>query len=210
MGFDHYAHGILLLPDHWRQGTRFIAMMKALLGDTAVHTGLMELEEVADDLRWKRWISNGVIDSAVGWQLDRLGVIVGQQRGGDADIIYRLKLKLAVCRNTAQGLAEQIIAVVTLMLPLVTWVQIVEGLPAHIYLCIQPAMGTLPATWSDELQAMAPMGVGLHVSTPDSAATVFGFEEDPLASGFDEVDLLHVPEGIGGCLAELLPKTGEV
>jgi hypothetical protein len=208
MPFDHYGHGTLLLPDHWRQGTNFMRLLKALLGDVHTPVGVTEAELVSDDLQWDRWIANGLVDSAVGWQLDRLGTIVKQQRGDDADDTYRRNLKLAVCRNTAQGLAEQLIAVVTLMLPPVVWVQIVEGLPAHIYLTIQFTL-PLPTTWSDDLQPLAPMGVGLHVSE-SIMPTVFGFEEDPLASGFDEVDLMGVPEGIGGCFAELLPKTGEV
>lgn len=49
------------------------------------------------------------IDGAAGEELDRIGKILGEDRGGNSDKVYRIYLKLRTMLNTANGTIEDII-----------------------------------------------------------------------------------------------------
>lgn len=49
------------------------------------------------------------IDNAAGAELDRIGKILGEDRGGNSDKVYRIYLKLKTMLNTANGTVEDII-----------------------------------------------------------------------------------------------------
>ena len=66
---DHEALAISRIATQFREAVNFIAYIKALLIEAN------NLEQVYQDLLEKRWI-----DTATGWQLDVLGIIVGQSR----------------------------------------------------------------------------------------------------------------------------------
>jgi hypothetical protein len=68
---------------------------------------VQELEDVFYALLVQRWLPN-----AVGRQLDILGVIVGQPRGGRADEVYRLWIAARALVNRSSGLTEQIYGIV--------------------------------------------------------------------------------------------------
>jgi hypothetical protein len=56
------------------------------------------------------------IDTAVGVQLDRIGRIVGEERQGREDDVYRLYLKVRVALNRASGTGDEILNVMSLVL----------------------------------------------------------------------------------------------
>ena len=52
------------------------------------------------------------IDNAVGVQLDGLGDIVGEERGGRNDAEYRDAIRVRILLNTSEGTAEELIAII--------------------------------------------------------------------------------------------------
>lgn len=70
----------------------------------ALTAGLDEAETTLDDLLLKRWL-----ELAIGQQLDRLGVILGQPRFGRDDESYRAALYFQIFINTSKADPEAII-----------------------------------------------------------------------------------------------------
>ena len=71
------------------------------------------------------------IDSAKGVELDRIGKILGEDRGGNSDRIYRIYLKLRTMLNTADGTVEDIIRFVKFFFSSET-VHLVPNYPAGL------------------------------------------------------------------------------
>ena len=66
-----------------------------------------ELSEIDENIR--AIADQYDIDNASGAELDRIGKILGEDRGGNSDRIYRIYLKLRTMLNTADGTVEDII-----------------------------------------------------------------------------------------------------
>ena len=66
-----------------------------------------QLEELDKNIR--SMSSQFDIDNATGAELDRIGKILGEERNGNTDKIYRIYLKLRTMLNTADGTVEDII-----------------------------------------------------------------------------------------------------
>lgn len=71
------------------------------------------------------------IDNASGAELDRIGKILGEDRGGNSDRIYRIYLKLRTMLNTADGTVEDIIRFVKFFFTSET-VHLVPNYPAGL------------------------------------------------------------------------------
>ena len=71
------------------------------------------------------------IDNASGAELDRIGKILGEERNGNTDRIYRIYLKLRTMLNTADGTVEDIIKFVKFFFSSET-VHLVPNYPAGL------------------------------------------------------------------------------
>ena len=58
-------------------------------------------------------IEQTTIGTSTGAWLDRLGDLVGEERGGEGDVLYRRYILARVQANTSEGTFEDIIAVIT-------------------------------------------------------------------------------------------------
>lgn len=63
----------------------------------------------------KQMLEERTIDTAVGKQLDGIGIIVGEDRQGRADDIYRIALKARIGRNTSEGTPDDVLNVFNLL-----------------------------------------------------------------------------------------------
>ena len=63
----------------------------------------------------KQMLEDRTIDTAVGMQLDGIGFIVGEDRQGRTDDVYRIALKARIGRNTSEGTPEDILNVFNLL-----------------------------------------------------------------------------------------------
>lgn len=77
----------------------------------AVNVSAQRLETVFQDLIVKR-----TLDNATAAQLDTIGDIVGQKRGGDNDTVYRQRIRARIKLNRSSGTAPEILAVMRLAL----------------------------------------------------------------------------------------------
>lgn len=77
---------------------------------TSVLSELNELEDLSEKLLLQR-----SIDTAVGVQLDQVGLLVGEIRNGRSDADFRQAIKLRIAINTSRGTVEDIIQVINLL-----------------------------------------------------------------------------------------------
>ncbi|KKK91869.1 hypothetical protein LCGC14_2708620 [marine sediment metagenome] len=56
-----------------------------------------------------------IIETAVGVQLDGIGVIVGRARGGLTDDLYRVRLQAQILLNKSSGTLDEILTIVALL-----------------------------------------------------------------------------------------------
>ena len=108
------------LVEQFRSKPRIEALLKAIAAQ------VQQLEDVATDLREKRWL-----DTAEGAQLDGLGRILGLDRGAWDDEQYRARLRFRIRVLLADGTPENIITTLALLSegrP----VQLIEAHPAEL------------------------------------------------------------------------------
>ena len=199
-----------VLPGQYEASTRLHDWIRSMLGAVGIKTLAEELYDVFADLKANQWLA-----TATGVGLDRLGKILGYSRSGLSDADYRLRLYIQAAINTSNGRPEQIIDLMNAIFSTI-WIQILEPPPdwtpsdvqtARFYVCMKmAAAGALPENITDLAQMIAPAGVSAWVTSAEEL-TPHGFSDDSRADGFDEVDAFHVPEGNGGALVELYPKT---
>jgi hypothetical protein len=140
-------------------------------------------ENVAFDL-----IRRLSLDVADGVTLDKLGSIVGQARlAGEADSVYRLKVKARMIRNRSKGTAEDLLLVARAVTPAakLSQAQLFEFPPAGLWLqllLLAPLTAAEAAVVSDFIQgtrAAAVWGTVVHAEGP-----FFAFAGNPQANGF--------------------------
>lgn len=82
------------------------AKFSAFVGELADRA--QELEVVLFDV-----LEQTAVGTAIGVWLDRLGLVVGEERGGEGDTLYRRYVQARVRANRSEGTLEDIIAVIT-------------------------------------------------------------------------------------------------
>lgn len=102
---DHVAAALARLPQQFRGKPKIEALLTALV------TPCASLE----DALWQLLVERGV-DSAIGAQLDQLGGVVGQERGGLSDADYRRYIRARIAANRSRGNFEDLIRVANLVI----------------------------------------------------------------------------------------------
>jgi hypothetical protein len=101
---DHEAAALARLPEYLKDKPKLAALLAAYTAQcNDLETALQEL------------LTQRAIDTAVGDQLDDLGVIVGQERGGLADADYRRYLRARVATNKSRGTIADILKIAGLI-----------------------------------------------------------------------------------------------
>lgn len=126
---DHAQQTVDLLLQQFKGKPNWEALLRAWA------ITIQEVEDMLYDLFTKR-----SIDTAVGEQLDILGVIVGVSRGNRNDDVYRIRLKVQIRMNVSCGTPDDILAVVGLLSDLT--VDYRDVYPAAFVVEIDGAIGT--------------------------------------------------------------------
>lgn len=124
------ADGIASLVEQFRNKVN----LEALVGIFAKQA--QDLENVNFEL-----IDDRTLDASVGPQLEGIGSIVGENRDGRTDAIYREAIRVKIKINKSSGLAEEIIEIVALMADSGTSIEIEELFPsdpAHFEITLTP------------------------------------------------------------------------
>lgn len=106
---DHAARGLARLAEQYKNKPKFAALINSL------NRQIQELENAFYQLLTER-----SIDTAIGVQLDILGKIVGERRGGALDADYRLRIRARIRANLSSGTVEDIYAVFRALLGMAT------------------------------------------------------------------------------------------
>ncbi len=166
------------------QRTDYVADAQAALTDqfkrdTVIKLGAALAKQVQDLENTIFAVLNGrTIDGAVGVQLDGLGALVGETRKGRTDALYRIRIKARIRLNLSCGTPEQILEIVTLLLPTGSQAPaIAEYFPASF---IVTSFAALTLADAQEISAIIklakPAGVGSRFNySLAAAADTFAF-----------------------------------
>ncbi len=125
------------------------------------------------------------LDVATGSNLDKLGAIVGQDREGFSDLIYRTLIKAKTAANRSKGTTENLIDTALILRSGVTTdIVYTELFPASVQIDFLNSVETLQhqALIADILFLTKLAGVRLIITF--SSSIPFGFFGNPIASGF--------------------------
>ena len=142
-----------------------------------------DMETVLNDMLTKR-----SLDTAEGINLDRIGQIVGQDRGGETDARYRELIVGQIAENNSDGTAKELLGITEIILgDLLTGpLGVQEFFPAKVrveYGMDEGETGIDPELVQDSMEKAKAAGVGaltLRYVTGD----YFGFDSDPNAGGY--------------------------
>lgn len=101
---DHVAAGLARLPEQFKSKTMIIKLLAGLLAEF----------QPLEDALWQLLTQRG-IDSAVGTQLDAIGVLVKQPRNGLSDADYPRYLRAKIATNRSKGTVEDLIKIANLV-----------------------------------------------------------------------------------------------
>lgn len=120
---DHQAQAIARLTTIFKDKPKIAALLSAFVSPT------QDIEAILYDLFGQR-----SIDTAVGYQLDILGEIVGVKRKGRSDSDYRLAIIGKIAINTSEGTSEDLIAIFNFLTGSVkSWITFVYPAEVGIY-----------------------------------------------------------------------------
>lgn len=192
---SHVAQGIGRLIIQFREQPDIQSMLRAWLRETD------ELECAMFDL-----LAAFKLEDAVGDQLDILGAMVGEERQGRSDDVYRRFIQARIKSNNSSGLREELLQVLRLIEPTAEWA--LQELPPASFIAEEVTAGGSVADIDvvlEVVQRTKAAGVGAQVQfTLGALADGFTFsvgdgEEASSTQGFTDE-----PETTGGRLADVV------
>jgi len=191
---DHVARAKSLLIEQLKPRPKINALVEAFVSPA------QELENMLSDLLRFR-----SIDTAVGAQLDIIGEIVGQERGGRTDAEYRAAIRARIQINNSSGTPEDVSTGLS-FLTNATQVRLLERFPGAITLYTNGS--TVPQDLTEQMNAIRAVGVRITGISYDLGDTPFEFSGEggiPYGEGdgFSETNYTEGGLPIGGVLCEL-------
>lgn len=170
----HEADAVARLASQFRDKPLIAGLIMSFV---AQHQGM---EDAGQQLLTER-----LIDTAVGAQLDGFGSIVGELRQGRNDDDYRLALKARMGRNNSEGTPDDVINVFNLLTGS-TQTHLVEVAPAVITLTGNVDFSATAAAIKVFMQKVVAAGVRIDWIASQLPGPPFAFEGVPNAAGFDD------------------------
>ena len=195
---DHEVQALARLAVQYADAPRVRALVSA--GASAVQT--------AEDVLWQLFTGR-LLDSATGTQLDNLGAVVGQSRGGGTEAQFKALIRGRILANRSDNTPEALLGIVRAVLDDVSVVAtLTRYAPASFVIDVSgPVSALIAKTLASMLADARAAGVGGSlVTSTEVAAETFAF-------GFP-CDFLTALTGAGaGTLvvagdAELFPASG--
>lgn len=168
---DHVGDALARLPAQFAGKPLIRAFVGCLIGP------IQRLE----DAIWQVYTLTD-IDTALDAALDQLGALVGEDRNGLTDEIYRRRIRARIATNRSKGRTEDLYAVALAILGSTpVTVQIAPDYPAAVIVMVTGPIdqGTADAL-IDMLQQAAPVGVLVHLLyTLSDTEDAFTFDIGP-------------------------------
>ena len=165
----HVAEALDLLLEQFKRKDSVEGLLTSYINPIQI------LEGVTYDI-WDKFL----VDSAVGDQLDILGNIVQEARGGKADASYRQFIKARIAINRSNGRVEEILSILRLISPVGAVYRISEIYPAKLLvdqIADTDAFTGDPAVFIDILRQAKGGGIGIQFTWSEQA------EEDRFCFG---------------------------
>jgi len=190
---DHVARAMLLMIEQFKPATNLKNFISSFIKE------LQKCEDTIRDLMTRRLIS-----TAQGALLDEIGLIVGEDRNGRPDEIYRLAIYERIFVNVSNGEPETIIRVVKFWADC-ELVRYFEIYPAEILVNINSGL-ILPLIAT--IQKIVPVCVSVSISNIYTTIP-FSFSGEggiPFSEGlgFSEHNYLESGNEVGGQFSELI------
>ena len=173
---DHTADALARLLEQFKGRAKLESLIESYIDQ------IQKIENVVWDLHEDRHV-----DSAAGVNLDKLGELVGQDREGRTDPVYRNWIKARIIINRSSGKPAEMYRIGELILDTLDHSELEEQYPAAVV--FRAFEVSTDATALAELLNLAtPAGVRFILEWSDSAETeLFRFSDDltlPEADGF--------------------------
>lgn len=170
---DHKEQALARLREQYNNKPQILALINSWNGQ------IQELEEIIYGLSTSR-----SINTAVGYQLDLLGELLGKQRDGRSDADYRIVLLAKVAQNISRGTPEDAIGVFKILTSSNT-VQLSDGAHAEIYLLADhPLTQDEINTILREMDSVVPAGVRINALGSFDPDDSFAYAGTDIAKGF--------------------------
>lgn len=177
---DHVEQGLELLLEQFKGKPRIAAWLKSYLRQCQL------LEDATYDVIIKR-----LIDNAEGDQLDVIGRIVGEERLGRTDAIFKLFISARIRINRSKGAIQDLIDVLSIVSE--TAYRLDELFPASIHIEFGAVPETDPVLLFGMMHDTKAGGIGLRMTAPTTTADkVFIFsnagDADVADNGFGDAN----------------------
>lgn len=170
---DHEDEAGDLLLEQFKDKSNIVAFLNAFI------TQIQSIE----DAMWQLFTER-TLDTAIGTQLDNIGIIIGHEREGLEDEAYRNRLRVQLLVNKSSGTVEQVIGVFTQLFGDDVFVHVVQYADAEIEVRIGG-----PVSFVDGEQAAAILQEAKAAGVRALFvwhSTVNPFRFDVAGAGFDE------------------------
>lgn len=176
---DQVALGVERLITLWQDKPVVVALLTTYLNS------VQQIEDVYDQLLNERGL-----DTAIGAQLDVLGLIVGELRNGRLDEPYRSAIKLRIAINSSDG-TEPVVVSLLKQLSNADTVIFQDIYPAGIKVVLEGTQVVVDDDTIAELKNILAATITAELSIILFVAPPFVFENDPSGEGFSDA-------GVGG------------
>jgi len=172
---DHVEQALALLLEQFKDKPNLEALVDALV------TQVQDLEDVFHALIYER-----LPDTAIGAQLEQIGELVGELRGGLSDEDFRRFIRARIQVNLSCGEPERLIGVLKTLTGADN-VQLEQCHPTTAILFYEVASAlTTSLRTRIKTQMYDAVGAGVQLHIVEHGPEYFGFLDDPDALGLDE------------------------
>lgn len=177
--FDQVTLGVERLIHQWQDKPVVVALLKSYL------ISVQEIEDVYDQLLNERGL-----DTAIGAQLDVLGLIVGEPRNNRLDEPYRSAIKFRIAINSSDG-TEPVVVSLLKQLSNADTIIYQDVFPAGVKIVLEGTQVEVDDDTIAELKNILATTITAELSIVTFVAPPFVFENDPSGEGFSD-------NGVGG------------
>ena len=176
---DQVVLGVSRLIHQWQDKPVVVALLTSFL------LSVQQIEDTYDQLLNERGI-----DTAIGAQLDVLGLIVGELRDNRLDEPYRSAIKLRIAINNSDG-TEPVVVSLLKQLSSADTVIYQDVYPAGVKIILEGTQVAVDDDTIAELKNILAATITAELSIVTFVAPPFVFENDPSGEGFSD-------NGVGG------------
>ncbi len=173
------SHELVILEQRLYSRLRDLPRWKAWA--KGIGCGLQMLE---DDLF--NILTGSLFDTAGGIMLDRWGAIVNEPRGGLSDTEYRSFIRARILTSVCGGTGDEYITIYNLITAPNLGVRLVAKFPACFVITVLrdgPMRDEVARRVTRMMEDAKADGIGMGLQ--EAVLSHFGFEDDPLAAGFN-------------------------